>query len=262
MIAMRPEGRETCSGTSVGCCVLIAIALVVPSIATGQAVSPLPIGAEEATPLGALPPMPLPMPASRDQSYWGLRLQVGQRNERKGPEDLFAVAVGVDYQLRGGSIYGLTGGYQSRQNCQSTTNCSHTLFGARGRFNLFTGGPTVAAIVGDESATTTLGTEIGFGYAPRVTPGVNACTLDVGVPFSVAMFQTVRVVGFVTPGAVWNIDCSSENTPGNRSFFVGFGFGIQQVGFRGLDVNFGAQRIMRGATGLQYGVSVSWVRLP
>ena len=43
---------------------------------------------------------------------------------------------------------------------------------------------------------------------------------------------------------------------------IGFGFGIQQVFFRGLDVNFGAQRILRGATGLQFGVSVSWVRLP
>jgi len=241
---------------------IIAAAIAAPSIAAAQITGPLPIASEEATPLGALSPMPLPMPASRDQSYWGLRLQVGQRNERKGPEDLFAVAAGVDYQLRGGSIFGLTGGYQTRQNCQSSTDCGHALFGARGRFNVFTGGPTVAAIVGDESATTTLGTEIGFGYAPRVQPGVNACTLDVGVPFSVAMLQTVRVVGFVTPGAVWNIDCSSENTPGNRSFLIGFGFGLQQVGFRGLDVNFGAQRILRGATGLQFGVSVSWVRLP
>lgn len=262
MIAMIRGTGDSSASTSLVPCVLIAIALSLPGIAAAQTAAPLPIAAEEATPLGALPPMPLPMPASRDQSYWGLRLQVGQRNERKGPEDLFAVAAGVDYQLRGGSIYGLTGGYQSRQNCQSTTNCSHTLFGARGRFNLFTGGPTVAAIVGDESATTTLGTEIGFGYSPRVAPGVNACTLDVGLPFSVAMFQTVRVVGFVTPGAVWDIDCSSQETPSNRSFFIGFGFGIQQVGFRGLDVNFGAQRIMRGATGLQFGVSVSWVRLP
>jgi hypothetical protein len=233
-----------------------------PSLGGAQTAEPLPLAAEEATPLGALPPMPLPMPASRDQSYWGLRLQVGQRNERRGPEDLFAVAAGVDYQLRGGSIYGLTGGYQKRQNCQSATNCTHALFGARGRFNVFTGGPTVAAIIGDESATTTIGTEIGFGYAPRVEPGVNACTLDVGLPLSVAMLQTIRVVGFVTPGAVWNVDCSSEQRPGNRSFLIGFGFGLQQVGFRGLDVNFGAQRILRGATGLQFGVSVSWVRLP
>jgi hypothetical protein len=241
---------------------LIAVALTLPRIATAQTAQPLPITPEEATPVGALPPMPLPMPASRDQSYWGLRLQAGQRNERRGPEDLFAVAAGIDYQLRGGSIYGLTGGYQRRQNCQSTTDCGHALFGARGRFNVFTGGPTVAAIIGDESATTTIGTEVGFGYAPRVEPGVNACTLDVGVPLSVAMLQTVRLVTFVTPGAVWNVDCSSAQTPSGRSFLIGFGFGIQQLGVRGLDVNVGAQRILRGATGLEFGVSVSWVRLP
>jgi len=238
------------------------LTLAAPCVAHAQITVQLPIAAEEATPVGALPPMPLPMPASRDQSYWGLRLQVGQRNERSGPEDLFAVGAGIDYQLRGGSIFGLTGGYQKRQNCQSTTDCGHALFGARGRFNVFTGGPTVAAIIGDESATTTIGTEIGFGYAPSINAGVNACTIDVGLPLSVAMLQTVRVVTFVTPGAVWSVGCSSEETPSYRSFLIGFGFGIQQLGFRGLDVNFGAQRILRGATGLQFGVSVSWVRLP
>ena len=240
---------------------LIALVLCAPGVVRAQG-SQLPIATEEATPIGALPPMPLPMPASRDQNYWGVRLQTGERSERSGPENLFAVAAGVDYQLRGGSIYGLTAGYQQRQNCQSTTNCGHALFGARGRFNVFTGGPTVAAIIGDESATTTLGTEIGFGYAPSTSPGVNACTLDVGLPYSVAMLQTVRVVGFITPGAVWNIDCSAEQTSRTRSLLIGFGVGIQQLGARGLDVNIGAQRILRGATGLQFGISVSWVRLP
>lgn len=241
---------------------LIAAALLSPCVTAAQVVQPLPIETEEATPVGALPPMPLPMPASRDQNYWGLRLQYGQRNERGGPEDLFAVAGGVDFQLRGGSIFGLTGGYQGRRHCQSTTDCSHTLFGARGRFNVFTGGPTVGSIIGDESATTTLGAEIGFGYAPKVSPGVNACTIDMGVPFSVAMLQTIRLVTFITPGVVWDIDCSSESTSHARSALLGFGFGIQQLGIRGLDVNVGAQRIFRGATGLQFGISVSWVRLP
>lgn len=241
---------------------LIAVVFAFPSLAPAQTVAPLPLGTEEATPIGALPPMPLPMPASRDQNYWGLRLQYGQRNERGGPEDLYALAGGIDYQLRGGSIFGLTGGYQGRRNCQSTTDCNHLLFGARGRFNVFTGGPTVASIIGDESATSTIGWETGFGYAPKVSPGVNACAIDMGVPFSVAMLQTVRVVTFITPGLVWDINCSAENTSTARSGFLGFGFGIQQLGARGLDVNVGAQRIFRGNTGLQFGISVSWVRLP
>ena len=242
--------------------VILAATLAMPSIALAQTAAPLPVSTDEATPIGALPPMPLPMPASRDQNYWGLRLQYGQRNERGGPEDLYAIAGGIDYQLRGGSIFGLTGGYQGRRNCQSTTYCGHPLFGARGRFNVFTGGPTVASIIGDESATTTIGTELGFGYAPHVNPGVSACAIDVGVPFSVAMLQTIRVVTFLTPGAVWNSGCSSGQTESARSFLLGFGFGLQQVGLRGLDINFGAQRIFRGATGLQVGLSVSWVHLP
>jgi hypothetical protein len=241
---------------------LLVSALAAPVVVGAQTAAPLPVATEEATPIGALPPMPLPMPASRDQSYWGFRLQYGQRNERSGPEDLFAVAAGVDYQLRGGSIFGLTGGYQGRQNCQTTSSCGHALFGARGRFNVFTGGPTVASIIGDESATSTIGTELGFGYAPKVAPGVNACAIDAGVPFSVAMMQSVRVVTFVTPGLVWDVDCSAAQTSSKRSSFLGFGIGLQQLFVRGLDVNVGAQRIFRGATGLQVGISVSWVRLP
>jgi hypothetical protein len=241
---------------------MVVAAFAAPFVVHAQSAQPLPIATEEATPIGAIPPMPLPMPASRDQNYWGFRLQYGQRNERGGPEDLSAIAAGVDYQLRGGSIFGLTGGYQTRRNCQSTSDCRHQLFGARGRFNVFTGGPTIASIIGDESATSTIGNEIGFGYAPGVSPGVNACTIDLGVPFSVAMMQKVRVVTFATPGVVWDIDCSAEQTSGKRSAFLGFGIGLQQLFVRGLDVNLGAQRIFRGTTGLQFGISVSWVRLP
>jgi hypothetical protein len=242
---------------------IIAALLVGPEIAPAQAGQALPVLASEATPIGALPPVALPMPASRDDSYWGVRLQVGQRRER-GPEDLLAIAGGIDYQVRGGSIFGVTGGYQWRQNCDAaTTDCGgHSLFGARARFNLMTGGPTIAGLIGDDAATTTLGTEIGLGYAPRVAPGVNACTVDLGVPLSIAMLERIHLVSFATPGVVWDVDCSSEDAPTSRSFLLGFGFGIQQLGFRGLDVHVGMQRMFRGTTGVQFGVSISWVRLP
>jgi hypothetical protein len=244
--------------------ILLTAVVVASQTARAQTTDPPRVFSFEATPIGALPPLALPMPASRDQNYWGARLQYGQRNERGGPEDLAAIAAGIDYQIRGGSILGLTGGYQRRLHCQATatTDCAHTLWGARARFNLVTGGPTLAGLVGDESATSTLGTEFGFGYAPGVAPGVNACAMDLGVPFSIAMLERIRLVTFVTPGFVWDIGCSSNTTPSNRSFLLGFGFGIQQLGFRGVDVHFGAQRVFRGATGLQYGISISWVRLP
>jgi hypothetical protein len=243
---------------------LVGGALAAPSFAHGQAAASLPILAVEATPIGALPPVALPMPASRDHNYWGLRLQAGHRRERGGPEDLLALAAGVDYQVRGGSIFGVTGGYQRRQNCQpATSDCGgHSLFGARARFNFLTGGPTIAGLFGDDAATSTLGAELGLGYAPQVTAGVNACTVDVGVPLSIAMLERIHLVTFVTPGVVWDIDCSAENTSRDRSYLLGFGLGLQQLGFRGLDVHVGMQRIFRGATGTQFGVTVTWIRLP
>jgi hypothetical protein len=240
-----------------------ACALAAPYVTHAQTTQSLPILTVEATPIGALPPIALPMPASRDHNYWGLRLQVGNRRQR-GPEDLLAVAGGVDYQVRGGSIFGITGGYQWRQQCQpAISDCGgHSLFGARARFNLVTGGSMIAGLIGDPAATSTFGTELGVGYAPNVRAGVNACTIDVGLPFSVAMMERIRLVTFVTPGIVWDVDCSAEDTPGVRSYLLGFGLGLQQLGFRGLDVHFGMQRIFRGTTGVQFGVSVTWVRLP
>jgi hypothetical protein len=242
---------------------LLAGALSGLGPAHAQTTQPPGVLSAEATPIGALPPIALPMPASRDQNYWGLRLQVGSRRQR-GPEDLLAIAGGIDYQVRGGSIFGLTGGYQWRQHCQPLlTDCGgHSLFGARARFNLTTTGPTIAGLWGDNAATSTLGAEVGVGYAPSVRSGVNACTVDLGVPFSIATLERIRLVTFVTPGVVWDVDCSAENTPGFRTFLMGFGLGLQQLGFRGLDVHVGAQRMFRGSTGMQFGVTISWVRLP
>jgi hypothetical protein len=261
---MRPRNSHFFHSSRVGVGVLcFASALSPLSSAHAQAVQPPGVLAAEATPIGALSPVALPMPASRDHSYLGLRLQTGSRMQR-GPEDLLAIAAGVDYQVRGGSIFGVTGGYQWRQHCQPTlTDCGgHTLFGARARFNLMTGGPTIARLWGDNAANSTLGTEVGIGYAPNVTAGVNACTLDLGMPLSIAMLERIRLVSFVTPGVVWDVDCSAENTPGFRTFLIGFGLGLQQLGFRGLDVHVGAQRMFRGSTGVQFGITISWVRLP
>lgn len=259
---VRSISTKVSSRTAAGL-LLLAGALCSPSVARAQAPQALPVFPAEATPIGALPPLALPMPASRDHNYWGLRLQTGQRRER-GPEDLLTVGVGIDYQVAGGSIFGLTGGHQWRQNCQPSINdCGgHNLYGARARFNLMTGGSAIAGLLGDKAATSTLGTELGFGYAPKVTSGVNACTFDAGLPLSIAMLERIRLVTFVTPGVVWDIDCSSESTPNLRSYLLGFGLGLQQLGFRGLDVHVGAQRIFRGTTGMQYGISITWVRLP
>lgn len=215
----------------------------------------------EVTPIGALPPMALPMPASRDDHYWAFRLQSGWRQGRLGP-DMLAVAGGVDLQWHGGSLFGLTGGYQV-PDCGSGPGCDgHLIFGARGRFNVITAGPTIGAWLGDYSATSTLGAEIGFGFAPDISPDQHACTLDIGMPLSLAMLQRVRLVSYITPGVIWDVDCARRSVDRRTDYYLGAGVAVQQLGLPGLDVHLGIQKVFRTGTGYQFGLSVMYVRLP
>lgn len=239
--------------------IVLTLAGVAPLEAQGREVH---IVSVQATPIGALPPIALPMPASRNHHYWGFRLQTGRRTGASGV-DLNAIAGGIDLQYRGGSTFGVTGGYQSGDCGVGDVDCDgHMLFGARTRINLFTGGPTIASLFGDPTATSTIGTEVGFGWAPHVRPGLSACTVDFGMPFSVAMLESVRLVSFITPGVIWDVDCSDEGGPSRASYLTGLGFGLQQLGHRGFDVYVGVQKIFLGQTGYQFGVSATFVRLP
>jgi hypothetical protein len=216
----------------------------------------------EATPIGALPPLAMPMPASRNHNYWGLRLQAGHRIGRDG-DDVLSLAGGLDLQWRGGSIFGATVGYQ-QQLCDPVVGeeCeSHWLLGLRGRFNILTSGPSLGAMFNDYSSNTTIAAELGFGIAPSVSPSANACTIDIGLPLSISFLQRVRLVPFVTPGYVWDVDCSSGGLANGGRFFTGFGIGLQQLAARGLDVHVGFQKIFEPDTGFQLGVSVMYVRL-
>ena len=238
-----------------------AALLASPSPVVAQAAEPEPpVLRFEATPIGALPPIALPMPASRNHNYWGIRLQAGHRGGRPGP-DLRAIAGGIDLQWHGGSTFGITGGYQAR-DCPADDDCGgHAMFGARARLNFITAGPTIGAMLGDYSATSTLGAEIGLGYAPEATGTVDACTVDVGMPMSLAMLQRVRLVGYITPGMVWEVDCAHTKFT-RASFLTGIGVGVQQLGLRGLDAYVGFQKIFRTDTGYQFGLSITYVRLP
>jgi hypothetical protein len=215
----------------------------------------------EATPIGALPPTALTMPASRNHNYWGFRLQGGRR-EGNSESDLPAFAGGIDFQYRGGSVLGITGGYQKRDCALVTDQCGgHSLFGIKSRINLMTGGQAIGSLIGDYSSTTTIGGEIGFGYAPKVLPGMSACTLDIGAPFTESSGQRIRIATFITPGMVWDMGCSAGG-PGRPNYLVGLGLGLQQLANRGLDVYFGVQKIFRKDTGYQVGISVTYIRLP
>jgi hypothetical protein len=214
-------------------------------------------------PLGALPPLAMLMPASRNHNYWVGRFQMGtQRDNLSG--DLTTAALGLDFQWRGGSAFGLTGGYQSADCEENVIGCNgHALFGARARFNVVTGGPTFAALVGDNSATTTLGAEFGAGYAPNAIAGRNACAVDMAAPLSISLFQRIRLLSYFTPGIAWDVRCPVAGSErGGASTFIGAGIGWQQMFGRALDLSFGAQRFMRRGAGIQLGVNITYVRLP
>jgi hypothetical protein len=216
-----------------------------------------------ATPIGGLPPVAMPMPASCDRNYWGVRLQAG-RHRRENMPDVRAVAAGLDLQWQGGSVVGITAGYQVPQCKPADVNCAdHFMFGARARAGLMSGGPTLAALIGNHTATTTFGADVGVGYAPRVAGLGDACVVDVGAPISISMLQRVRVVTFLSPGVAWDVGCFRRSpAPTAASFVLGYGLGIQQFLDRGLDVNVGLQRIFRRGTGIQFGISFLYVRLP
>lgn len=216
-----------------------------------------------AVPLGALPPMGMLMLASRNHNYWVGRVQAGtQWQSLTG--DHTAVAAGLDLQWRGGSVFGITAGYQMSNCAENVTGCaSHPLFGGRAKFNILTGGPTFAALVGDNTATTTLGAEVGLGYAPNAISGRNACAVDIGLPISVSFFQRIRLLSFFTPGIASDARCLHAGSVAvGASTFLGAGIGLQQLGHRGLDVSLGVQRIFRRGSGFQLGLSVTYVRLP
>lgn len=221
-----------------------------------------PILALEATPIGGLPPMPLPMPASRNHHYLNIRLQAGERRGRGG-SDLFSIGGGIDLQWRGGSVFGVTAGYQARECDPADQTCGgHLMLGTRARLNFITGGPTLAALIGDHTATTTLGAEIGLGYAPDMGPELNACTAHLGAPVSLAMLKRPRVAAFLTPTLGLEVDCSPGDQTTRLSFLTSAGIGVQQLLHRGLDVYVGVQRIFREHTGYQIGISAVYVHLP
>jgi hypothetical protein len=216
----------------------------------------------ESTPIGALPPIALPMPASRNHNYWGFRLQTGRR-EGPGDEGIPAVAGGIDFQYRGGSIIGITGGYQKRDCGLTGPTCGgHTLFGIRSRINVLTGGQLLGSLFNDPSSTTTLGGEMGFGYAPKVIGDADACTIDLGMPVTLSLGQRVRIASFLTPGVMWDMSCSDSGGPSRPNFLTGFGVGFQQVGNRGFDIYLGVQKIFKQESGYQVGISFTFVRLP
>jgi hypothetical protein len=244
---------------------VIALSAILPSVSQGQVMSDrdFEILRMMSTPFGALPPIVLPMPASRNHNYFIGRLQGAQRRSPTGI-NLRSVGAGLDLQYLGGSIFGLTGGYQER-DCSGVADCSggHPFFGGRAQINLMTGGSAMAGLLKDNSTTSTFGTELGVGYAPNVQPGKSACTIDFGVPYSVAKRrQRPRLVAYVTPGIVWDMSCRSSGPATKKSYFTGFGLGLQQLGNRSLDLYLGVQKVYRADVGTQVGLSISYVRLP
>jgi hypothetical protein len=240
-----------------------ALMLLLPCAAHAQTDSELARLRLLGVPVTALGPLSLPMPASRNHSYFIGRLQSGFREGPSG-DQMPAFAAGVDFQYRGGSILGVTGGFQRRDCGTLGSGCGgHAMFGIRSQINLVTGGSLFAGLLRDNSATNTLGTEIEFDYAPKVAGDMNACAIDLGLPLSVAKRrQRPRLVGYVTPGIIWDFNCGSSGPPSRNTWKTDFGLALQQVGNRSFDIYFGMQKLYRGKTGFQTGLSFTYVRLP
>ena len=211
----------------------------------------------------ALPPVSLPMPASRNNNYFIGRFQAGYREGPSG-RAMPAFAGGIDLQYRGGSVVGITGGWQRRDCGIEGTDCGgHALVGIRSQINLMTGGSVFAGLLHDNSATSTFGAEFGFGYAPKVSGDIGACAVDFGLPFSVAKRrQRPRLVAFVSPGIIWDFTCGGDGPGSGKNYKTDFGLALQQVGNRSFDIYLGVQKIFRGRTGYQTGITLSYVRLP
>ena len=211
----------------------------------------------------ALGPISLPMPASRNHNYFIARLQSGFREGPSG-DQMPAFAGGIDFQYRGGSTIGITGGYQRRDCGTVGAGCGgHAMFGIKSQINLVTGGSLFAGLLKDNTATNTLGTEIEFDYSPKVANDINACAINLGLPLYVAKRrQRPRVVGYLSPGIIWDFNCGSSGPPSRNTWKTDFGFALQQVGNRSLDIYLGMQKLFRGKTGFQTGVSFTYVRLP
>ena len=92
---------------------------------------------------------------------------------------------------------------------------------------------------------------------------MNACAIDFGIPFSVAKRrQRPRLVAFVSPGIIWDFTCGSGGPKSRKSYKTDFGFALQQVGNRSIDLYLGMQKIYRARTEFQTGVSLTIVHLP
>src|SRR6185503_3878473 len=206
-------GGEMISRTNL--CTAAAIVLFLPLASNAQTTdADLGVLRLLGVPVSALPPISLQMPASRNHNYFFGKLQAGYR---KGPsgDAMPAFAGGIDFQYRGGSVIGVTAGYQKRDCGTIGVGCGgHALFGVRSQINLVTGGSIFAGLLKDNTATSTLGTEIGIGYAPKVAGDLNACAIDMGIPHSVAKRrQRPRLVAYVSPGVVWDFYCGSRRPP-------------------------------------------------
>lgn len=234
--------------------VVVLLACARPAAAQDE---PLPFSGIGVTPIGALPPLGPPMPASRNHHYLHFRAQMGRRWVDGARLD--AYAVGADIQWLGGSIAGLTIGEQRCTHAELECD-SHRFVGARARISIFTTGPTIGRAFHDYSASLMVATEFGFGYAPNVLDRQDACSMDAAVPVALGFLQGVRVVPFLSPGFGWEMDCATRDTS-TPHFLVGYGISFQQLFTRGLDLHIGGQKVFQTGGGSMFGVSISLVPL-
>jgi hypothetical protein len=66
----------------------------------------------------------------------------------------------------------------------------------------------------------------------------------------------------VSHGKVWDFTVGGVGPGSGKNYKTDFGLALQQVGNRSFDIYLGVQKIFRGRTGYQTGITLSYVRLP
>jgi len=226
------------------------------------------LAAIASTPLGALTPVGPVMPTSRDDTLLvGFRVQYGSR-ALDGGHSLRAYGLVGNLQIEGGPLLSGTVGYQSGDAdiCAQPCDTDRLMAGLRYSSYLVTTRPFLRVpFFTENDATGTATLEFGAGWADAAFGEREHWTLDITVPLSLAVGQSIRVVPFATPSFAVAWGTTDRQWSRGQRFLVGGGVTVQEigrfVGLTGLDVTAALQRAF-SPHGTTLGLTVSWMHVP
>ena len=226
------------------------------------------LAAIASTPLGALTPVGPVMPTSRDDTLLvGFRVQYGSR-ALDGGHRLRSYGLVGNLQIEGGPLLSGTVGYQygDAAICTEACDTNRLMAGLRYSTYLVTTRPFLRVpFFNENDATGTATLELGAGWADAAFNERQHWTVDITVPLSLAVGQSIRVVPFATPTFAVAWGTTDRQWSRGQRFLVGGGVTVQEigrfVGLTGLDVTAALQRAF-SPHGTTLGLTGSWMHVP